>query len=401
MKKVYVVAAKRTAIGSMLGTLKNTEAVILGSEVVKAILEQTKVPAKDVSEVIVGNVLPAALGQGPGRQVAIKAGIPVEVPAYSINMVCGSGMKSVMTAYTAIRDGFDDIVIAGGIESMTRAPHLLTSQVRGGIKMGDLKLVDHMLGDALTDAYSQVHMGITAENIATKYGLTRLQQDEFALASQIKAIKAVDDGLFDEEIVPIVIKDRKGDIIFNRDEYPNRATNLEKLAALRPAFVKDGTVTAGNSSGINDGAAFLMLVSEDALKRYNLKPLAEIVGIGQGGVDPQYMGLGPISAVRDALKRSNYQLKDIDVLELNEAFASQSLGVIASLAEEHGVSVESLLSKTNLQGGAIALGHPVGASGARILVTLLHIMHRHDAKLGLASLCIGGGMGTAVIVKKV
>ncbi|HPM08155.1 MAG TPA: acetyl-CoA C-acyltransferase, partial [Bacilli bacterium] len=259
MRKVYVVAAKRTATGSMLGSLKNIDATDFGAEVVKALLAETKVEGKDVSEVIVGNVLSAGLGQGPGRQVAVKAGVPVEVPAYSVNMLCGSGMKSIMTGFTAIRDGFDEIVIAGGIESMSRAPHLVPSSIRGGVKMGDFKLTDHMIYDALTDAYSQVHMGVTAENIAKKFGITRQEQDEFAYASQVKAIKAVDDGSFDGEIVPIVIKDRKGDIIFNRDEYPNRTTNLEKLAALRPAFVKDGSVTAGNSSGINDGAAFVMV----------------------------------------------------------------------------------------------------------------------------------------------
>ena len=401
MRKVYVVAAKRTATGSMLGSLKNIDATDFGAEVVKALLAETKVEGKDVSEVIVGNVLSAGLGQGPGRQVAVKAGVPVEVPAYSVNMLCGSGMKSIMTGFTAIRDGFDEIVIAGGIESMSRAPHLVPSSIRGGVKMGDFKLTDHMIYDALTDAYSQVHMGVTAENIAKKFGITRQEQDEFAYASQVKAIKAVDDGSFDGEIVPIVIKDRKGDIIFNRDEYPNRTTNLEKLAALRPAFVKDGSVTAGNSSGINDGAAFVMLMSEEAVKKYNLKPLAEIVGIGQGGVDPQYMGLGPVAAIGDVMKRSGYKLRDMEVVELNEAFAAQSLGVLKSLVEEHGVTLEELLKKTNIQGGAIALGHPVGASGARILVTLLHIMQRHDHKVGLASLCIGGGMGTAVILKRI
>ena len=401
MRKVYVVAAKRTATGSMLGSLKNIDATDFGAEVVKALLAETKVEGKDVSEVIVGNVLSAGLGQGPGRQVAVKAGVPVEVPAYSVNMLCGSGMKSIMTGFTAIRDGFDEIVIAGGIESMSRAPHLVPSSIRGGVKMGDFKLTDHMIYDALTDAYSQVHMGVTAENIAKKFGITRQEQDEFAYASQVKAIKAVDDGSFDGEIVPIVIKDRKGDIIFNRDEYPNRTTNLEKLAALRPAFVKDGSVTAGNSSGINDGASFVMLMSEEAVKKYNLKPLAEIVGIGQGGVDPQYMGLGPVAAIGDVMKRSGYKLRDMEVVELNEAFAAQSLGVLKSLVEEHGGTLVELLKKTNIQGGAIALGHPVGASGARILVTLVHIMQRHDHKVGLASLCIGGGMGTAVILKRI
>lgn len=401
MKKVYIVAAKRTAIGSFLGTLKSVEAPVLGAEVVKAILEETKVRPEDVSEVIVGNVLSANLKQGPARQVAIKAGIPHEVPSYLVNMVCGSGMKAVMNGYTAIRDGFDQIVIAGGIESMSRTPYMVTGDVRHGVKMGNVPFIDHLISDGLTDAYSPIHMGVTAENIATKYNLTREEQDKFAYESQLKAIKAVDEGLFDEEIVPITVIERRNEIVFKRDEYPNRTTNLEKLGRLRPAFVKDGTVTAGSSSGINDGAAFLMLVSEEALKKYNLTPLAEIVGIGQGGVDPNVMGLGPVPAIRDLFKRTGYSLKDMEAIELNEAFASQSLGVVKELAKEHGVSEEEIIKKTNIQGGAIALGHPVGVSGARIIVTLLHIMKRHDYKLGLASLCIGGGMGTAIIIKKI
>ncbi|MDO4564065.1 MAG: acetyl-CoA C-acetyltransferase [Clostridia bacterium] len=399
--KVYAVAAKRTAIGSMLGSLKDVSPADYAAEVVKQLLKDTGLNGRDVDEVIVGNVLPAALGQGIGRQVAIKAGIPETVPAYSLNMVCGSGMKSVMNAYTSILAGTADIIIAGGTESMTRAPVLIPSTVRSGHKMGNMTVIDHMIHDSLTDAYSGAHMGITAENIAEKYNITRQMQDDFAIASQEKAIRAVDGGVFDEEIVPIIIKNKKGDIVFNRDEYPNRTTSREKLGKLRPAFKNDGTVTAGNASGINDGASFVMLASEKAVKQHNLKPLVEIVGIGQGGVDPQYMGLGPVPAIEKALKNAGIELCDVDILELNEAFAAQSLGVVELLCREHGVDKNELLEKTNINGGAIALGHPVGASGNRILVTLIYEMLHLDRQIGLASLCIGGGMGTAVVVKKV
>ena len=401
MKKVYIVAAKRTAIGSMLGGLRSVSASELGAAVVKQLLVDTGLKSEDISEVIVGNVLGAGCGQGVGRQVAIKAGLSEAVPAHSINMVCGSGMKAVMNGVQAIRAGFGEIVIAGGTESMSNTPMLLPSKVRDGVKMGDFSAVDHMIYDALTDAYSKVHMGITAENIANKYGITREEQDEFAYQSQQKAIKAVDDGEFKEEIVPLVIKERKGERVMDTDEYPNRTSNLEKLAKLRPAFKADGTVTAGNASGINDGASFVILAGEDAVKAHNLTPLVEVVGIGQGGVDPQFMGLGPVPAIRNALKNANLQLEDMDVLELNEAFAAQSLGVVHELVDEHKVDREALLAKVNVNGGAIALGHPVGASGNRILVTLIHIMQKRDATYGLASLCIGGGMGTAIVVKKI
>ncbi|MDD3831327.1 MAG: acetyl-CoA C-acetyltransferase [Clostridia bacterium] len=399
--RVFVVAAKRTAIGSMLGSLKDVSPVEFGAEVVKQILSDTKMNPADIDEVIVGNVLPASIGQGVGRQVAIKAGIPDSVPAYSLNMVCGSGMKSVINAYLAIKAGVSNVVIAGGAESMTRAPMLIPSAVRSGHKMGNMNVVDHMIFDSLTDAYSGDHMGITAENIAEKYGITREMQDDFSILSQQKAIKSVDEGRFADEIVPIVIKNKKGDIVFDKDEYPNRTTSREKLGTLRPAFKPNGTVTAGNASGINDGASFVMLASECAVKKYNLSPLVELIGIGQGGVNPQFMGLGPVPAIRAALKSANMKLGDIDVLELNEAFAAQSLGVVKLLCEEHNVDREELLAKTNVNGGAIALGHPVGASGNRILVSLIYEMIHNNKEIGLASLCIGGGMGTAVIVKKV
>lgn len=398
--RVYVVAAKRTAIASMLGALKDVPATEYGAEVVKQLIADTGIAPDKIDEVIVGNVLPASLGQGPGRQVAIKAGIPEEVPAYSLNMVCGSGMKSVINAYASIKAGMANVVVAGGIESMSRAPMLIPATARSGHKMGNMTVIDHMIYDSLTDAYSGVHMGITAENVSEKYGITRAMQDEFAIASQQKAIKAVDSGVFDEEIVPITIKGKKGDVVFARDEYPNRTTSLEKLGTLRPAFKKDGTVTAGNASGINDGASFVMLASEDAVKQYNLKPLVEVIGVGQGGVDPQVMGLGPVPAIKNALKNAELTLDKLDVLELNEAFAAQSLGVVHELSEHYKVAEKDILAKTNVNGGAIALGHPVGASGNRIIVSLIYEMLHNNKKLGLASLCIGGGMGTAVVLKK-
>ena len=400
--KVYICAAKRTAIGSMLGTLKNVHPADFASIVVKKLLEETKLDPKHIDEVISGNVLSAGRGQGFARQVSIKAGIPEEVPAYAINMVCGSGMKAIINAYVSIKAGMNKIVVAGGAENMSSAPYLIPESTRQGVKMGGFKVIDHMVYDALTDAYSGVHMGITAENINKKYSITREEQDAFAIHSQEKAIKAVDSGAFKEEIVPVIVKERKKEIVFDTDEYPNRTTSLEKLASLKPAFDPQGSVTAGNASGINDGAAFVIVASEEAVKEHNLPVLCEIVGVGQGGVDPQLMGLGPVEAVNDVLTKTGYRMNDLDVLELNEAFAAQSLGVVKELASQHEVTPESILNKTNLNGGAIALGHPVGASGARIVVTLIHLMkHNENFKTGLASLCIGGGMGTAVILKKV
>lgn len=400
MGKVYVVSAKRTALGSFLGTLSNVKASEFGGAVIQAILEETKVPAADIDEVIVGNVLLAGQGQGFGRQIALKGGCPETVCAHSINMVCGSGMKALMNATIAIKAGYANVVIAGGAESMSEAPYLIPNKARTGAKMGDFKVTDHMIYDALTDGMHGIHMGVTAENIAEKYNITREEQDAFAYASQQKAIAAVDSKRFADEIVPITVKMRKETITFDTDEFPNRKTTPEKLSGLRAAFIKEGTVTAGNASGINDGASFIMLVSEEALKKYNLTPLAEVVGIGQGGVDPKVMGLGPTPAIRHALKNAGLELKDMDILELNEAFAAQALGVIHEICEEHGVAKEELMKKTNQNGGAIALGHPVGASGNRIIVSLVHEMQKQDATYGLASLCIGGGMGTAVILKK-
>lgn len=401
MNKVYVVAAKRTAVGSFLGSLKNVHPSDLGAALVKNVLESNKLSGKEIDEVIIGNILSAGLGQGIGRQIAVKGGVDESIPAYSLNMLCGSGMKAVINAYTSIASGMSNLIFAGGVESMSRAPLLMSDSVRGGIKMGDVPVKDHMLTDALTDAFHNVHMGITAENIAEKHSLTREEQDEFALDSQRKAIVAVDAGVFDEEVVPLTVKVGREEVSFYRDEYPNRGTSLEKLAKLRPAFKKDGTVTAGNASGINDGASLLLLASEEAVKKYNLTPLAELIGVGQAGVDPLYMGLGPVPAISKVLKATNLKLQDINVIELNEAFAAQSLGVLKELSEEHGESVSSILERTNVNGGAIALGHAVGNSGTRIIVSLIHEMKRRGHKYGLASLCIGGGMGTAVVLKSV
>ncbi len=399
MERVFIVSAKRTPIGSFLGSLSTVHPSEFGSVVVRNILEETKINPEVIDEVIVGNILPAGLGQGLARQISIKAGIPKEVPAYGLNMVCGSGMKTLMNAYSSIKAGIHNVVIVGGAESMSKAPHLMPDKTRNGIKMGGFSLKDHMIDDALIDAFDNIHMGITAENIVDKYDLTREEQDAFAFDSQQKAIKAVDEGKFKDEIVPVHIKLRREEFDFDTDEYPNRRTNLEKLGKLRAAFKKDGSVTAGNSSGINDGASFMLVVSEKALKEHNLTPLVEVIGIGQGGVDPTIMGMGPVPAIKNVLASTELSLKEIGLFELNEAFAAQSLGVVKQLSMDHGVTEEWIKEKCNVNGGAIALGHPVGASGNRIITTLIHEMKKTKEELGLASLCIGGGMGTAVILK--
>ena len=401
MKKVFIVAAKRTPVGKFSGSLSSFSAAQLGAGVIKKIIKETGIDPQHIDEVIAGNVLSAGQKQGIARQCAILGGVPEEKTAYSINMVCGSGMKAVMNAYSDIVTDFASVVIAGGTESMTNAGFVLPSEIRGGFKMGNLQAADHMVTDGLTDAFNNYHMGITAENIAEQFGISREEQDAFAYRSQQKAIKAVDEDKFREEIVPFEIVSRKETIVFDKDEFPNRTSTPEKLAALRPAFKKDGTVTAGNASGVNDGAAFVMLAGEEAVRNFNLKPIAEIVAFGEGGVDPAVMGLGPVPAIRMALKRAGMQLTDMEIVELNEAFAAQSLGVIRSLEKEHGVSREWIDEHTNIHGGAIALGHPIGASGCRILVSLVHELKIYNKKTGLASLCIGGGMGTAIIVKAV
>ena len=399
--KVYIVAAKRTAIGKFLGSLAGFGAGELGAMVIKNILQETGVEASSIDQVIVGNVLGAGQGQGIARQAAIKGGIPAHVPAYGVNMVCGSGMKSVMLGCTEVSMGNADIIIAGGVESMSNTPFMLGSALRNGQKMGDFKAIDHMVYDGLTDIFNNYHMGITAENVAEKYGISRTAQDDFAFNSQQKAIKAIDAGLFENEIVKVEIVTKKETIVFDKDEYPNRASTPEKLAALKPAFKKEGTVTAGNASGVNDGASFVMIMSEKKVHELGITPLVEVITYGQGGVAPEIMGLGPVPAIGQALMKARMTLQQMEILELNEAFAAQSLGVVEELSSKHNVSKEWILDHTNLHGGAIALGHPIGASGNRILVSLVHELHLYNKTYGLASLCIGGGMGTAIIIKKV
>ena len=401
MSKVYIVAAKRTAVGKFMGSLSSVSPADMAAEVIKNIITETKINPATIDEVIVGNILMAGYKQGIARQAAVKAGIPVEVPAYGINMICGSGMKAVLDGATHIKAGEAEVVLAGGTESMSNAGYVLPGSLRNGNKMGDFKAVDHMVTDGLTDAFEGYHMGITAENVAEKYGITRKEQDEFSYNSQVKAATAIDEGRFKNEIVPINVKVGKEMVSFDTDEFVNRSTNPEKLANLKPAFKKDGTVTAGNASGINDGASFVLLASEEAVAKYNLTPLVEIVATGQGGVEPSIMGMGPVPAIAKALKKASMNLKDMDILELNEAFAAQSLGVIRQLSTDHGVTEDWIKQHTNVNGGAIALGHPIGASGNRITVSLIHEMMKSNKQYGLASLCIGGGMGTAVILKKV
>lgn len=392
MTKTVIVSAARTAIGSFNGSLASVSAINLGKVVIDEALKRAALDAGAVNEVIMGNVLQAGLGQNPARQAALNAGIPSSVPAFTVNKVCGSGLKSIVLATQSILTGDNDIVVAGGMENMSQAPYLLSSKARWGLKMGNTELYDTMVNDGLTCATNHYHMGITAENIAEQYSISREEQDELALRSQKLATEANNNGDFEAEIVPVTISSRKGDIIFKQDEYPKADSTAEGLAKLRPAFKNDGTVTAGNSSGINDGAAALVLMSETKAKELGLKPLAYIRSYASGGVDPSIMGMGPVPATRLALQKAALQLSDIDLIEANEAFAAQFLGV--------GRELNFDMDKTNIHGGAIALGHPIGASGARILVTLLYSMLHRDKQLGLATLCIGGGQGTAVILER-
>lgn len=401
MSKVYIVDAKRSPIGKFLGGLSTVSPAELAGQVMKSVIEINNIDSSKIDEVIIGNVLPAGQGQGIARQAAIYAGVPSDVPAYSINIICGSGMKTVMTAYSQIKAEMADLVVAGGVEVMSQAPYVTDASARTGNKMGGMSLKDSLVHDGLTDAFNNYHMGITAENVAEKYNITRQKQDDYSIQSQLKAIKAVDEGRFKDEIVPIKVKTRKDVVMFDTDEYPNRSTSIEKLSKLRPAFKENGTVTAGNASGINDGASIILVASEKAVKEYGLNPIAEIVSVGQGGVDPSVMGLGPVPAIKNALNKANMKLEKIDLIELNEAFAAQSLGVIEELKQNHNVTDEWFEDKTNVNGGAIAIGHPLGASGARIITTLIHEMKKRKLEHGLASLCIGGGMGTCVIVKSV
>lgn len=390
MTEVVIVAAKRTAIGNFGGGLSGLVAPELGAAVIKALLEETGVKAVD--EVILGEVLTAGVGQNPARQAALKAGLGIETPCLIINQVCGSGLKVTHLGAQAIKAGDADIIIAGGQESMSNAPYLLP-QARNGYRMGDGKVVDSMVADGLTDAYNHYHMGITAENIAEKYSISREQQDELAVASQNKAEAAQAAGKFKEEIVPISIPQRKGDpVVVDTDEFIKKGANIDSISKPRPAFKKDGTVTAANASGINDGAAAVMLMSAEKAQELGLKPLAKIVAYASAGVEPEIMGMGPVPAVKKTLEKAGWTLDQVDLIEANEAFAAQALGVAGELKFD--------MSKVNVNGGAIALGHPIGASGTRILVTLLHEMQRRDAKKGLATLCIGGGMGVALAVER-
>ncbi|WP_035294007.1 acetyl-CoA C-acetyltransferase [Clostridium sp. KNHs214] len=391
MKEVVIVSAVRTAIGKYGGTLKDVSAVDLGSIVIKEALNRAGIKPELVNEVIMGNVIQAGLGQSPARQAAVKAGLPVEIPSFTINKVCGSGLRAVSLAAQMIKAGDADVIVAGGMENMSAAPYILPNN-RWGQRMGDGKVVDTMIKDGLWDAFNDYHMGITAENIAEKWNFTREEQDAFSAASQQKAEKAIEEGRFKDEIVPVVIKNRKGEIVFDKDEFPRYGTTVEKLSKLKPAFKKDGTVTAGNASGINDGAAALVVMSAEKAKELGLKPLAKIVSYGSRGVDPSIMGYGPVASTKAALDVAGLKVEDLDLIEANEAFAAQSLAVAKDL--------KFPMEKVNVNGGAIALGHPVGCSGARILVTLLYEMNKRNAKRGLATLCIGGGMGTAIIVER-
>jgi len=391
-KEVVIISAVRSAIGSFLGSLKDIPATDLGATVIKEALKRAGVAPESVDEVIMGNVLQAGLGQNPARQAAMKAGLPENVSALTINKVCGSGLKAVHLARQAIIAGDADIIVAGGMENMSQAPYIMKNG-REGFKMGDQKIIDSMISDGLWCAFNDYHMGITAENLCDRYSITREEQDTFSAKSQQKAAAAIEAGIFAEEIVAIEIPQRKGDpILFNQDEYVKAGTTADKLGKLRPAFKKEGSVTAGNASGINDGAAAFVIMSKEKADELGLTPLATIVANGNAGVDPSVMGLGPVEAVKKALTKANMQLSEIDLIEANEAFAAQSIAV--------GKELEFDESKLNVNGGAIALGHPIGASGARILVSLLHEMKRRDVKSGLATLCIGGGQGVATIVTR-
>lgn len=390
--EVVIVSAVRTAIGAFQGSLKSVSATKLGSIVIKEALNRAGISGEQVDEVIMGNVLQAGLGQNPARQAAIQAGLPVAVSAMTINKVCGSGLKAVHLATQAIIAGDADIVVAGGFENMSRAPYLLNN-AREGFRMGDQKVVDSMITDGLWCAFNDYHMGITAENICDQYGITREEQDAFSARSQQRTVAAISAGRFVDEIVAVEIPQRKGEpIIFDQDEYPKADSTVEKLSKLRPAFKKDGSVTAGNSSGINDGAAAVVVMSKAKAEELGIQPLATIVANASAGVDPSVMGMGPAVAVKKVLAKADKTIADIELVEANEAFAAQSIGVDRELHFD--------AEKLNVNGGAIALGHPIGASGARILVTLLHEMAKRDAKTGLATLCIGGGQGVATIVKR-
>ncbi|WP_295999957.1 acetyl-CoA C-acetyltransferase [Rugamonas sp.] len=391
MEDVVIVAAARTAVGKFGGSLAKIPASELGAHVVKGLIAQTGIDPNLISEAILGQVLTAAVGQNPARQAIIKAGLPNSIPAYTINKVCGSGLKATHLAAQAIKCGDANIIIAGGQENMSAAPHAMNGS-RDGHRMGDFKMVDTMIVDGLWDAFNQYHMGQTAENVATRFEVSRAEQDEFALQSQLKAEAAQKAGKFKDEILPLEIAQKKGSIVFENDEYIKPGSTIEALAGLRPAFSKEGSVTAGNASGLNDGAAAVIMMSASQAKALGLVPLARIKAYASSGIDPAIMGMGPVSASRLCLKKAGWTPQDLDLMEINEAFASQAIAVNRDMGWD--------TSKVNVNGGAIAIGHPIGASGARILVTLLHEMKRRDAKKGLAALCIGGGMGIALAVER-
>lgn len=391
MNEVVIVAAARTAVGKFGGTIAKVPAAELGAHVIKGLVAKTGVDPAHISEVLMGQVLTAGVGQNAARQAVIKAGLPDMVPAMTINKVCGSGLKATHLAAQAILCGDAEIVIAGGQENMSASPHVLNNS-RDGFRMGDAKLVDTMIVDGLWDVYNQYHMGITAENVAKKFNVSRAEQDEFALASQNKAEAAQKAGKFKDEILPFEIASKKGSIVFDSDEYIKAGTTLDSLASLRPAFNKEGTVTAGNASGINDGAAAVMMMSAQKAQQLGLKPLAKIKAYASAGLDPTIMGMGPVPASQRCLQKAGWTHKDLDLMEINEAFAAQAIAVNKEMGWD--------TSKINVNGGAIAIGHPIGASGCRVLVTLIHEMIRRDAKRGLASLCIGGGMGVALAIER-
>jgi acetyl-CoA C-acetyltransferase len=391
MSDIVIVSAARTPVGSFNGALSSLPAAELGKIAIEAAVSRAGLAPADVDEVILGQVLQAAAGQGPARQASVKAGIPVESPAWSLNQLCGSGLRAVALAAQQIADGSAKVVVAGGQESMSQAPH--AQNLRGGQKMGDLQFVDTMIKDGLWDAFHGYHMGQTAENIASRWQITREDQDRFAVASQNKAEAAQKGGKFDDEIIPVTIKGRKGDTVVDKDEFIRHGATLESVSGLRPAFTKDGSVTAANASGLNDGAAALVLMSADEAARRGLKPLAKIASWANAGVEPEIMGTGPIPASKKALEKAGWSVSDLDLVESNEAFAAQSLCVVRELGLDP--------AKVNVNGGAIAIGHPIGASGARILTTLVHEMKRSGAKKGLATLCVGGGMGVAMCVEAV
>jgi acetyl-CoA C-acetyltransferase len=387
---IVIVSAARTPVGAFNGALASLPAHELGKIAIKAALERAGIEGAEVSEVIMGQILSAGQGQNPARQASIAAGIPVESPAWGVNQLCGSGLRTVALGYQAILNGDSTVVVAGGQESMSMAPHC--AHLRNGVKMGDFNMVDTMIRDGLWDAFNGYHMGNTAENVAQKYQITRQQQDEFAVGSQNKAEAAQKSGKFKDEIAPVTVKSRKGDVVVDADEYPRHGTTLDAVGKLKPAFAKDGTVTAGNASGINDGAAAVVLMTAAEAARRGKTPLARIVSWAHAGVDPAIMGTGPIPASRAALAKAGWKIEDLDLIEANEAFAAQACAVNKDLGWDTG--------KVNVNGGAIALGHPIGASGARVLVTLLHEMQRRNSKKGIATLCIGGGMGIAMCVER-